>query len=237
MRRQRDIMQEPSQRLVEGATHVPERRAVVAALAAAGIVGPILFTVVFIVQGLLRPGYSPVADPISALATGPNGWVQDLNFIVLGVLMIAYAVGLHLGARPARAGILGPALLAAAGAGAVLSGIVPLQAVADGLTYEPVGHTVAVFVAFLGAGGGLILMSRRMAGDPSWRSLANYTLATGIAIVVLFLAVGALASTPDAPLYRWFGLAQRVLLAVWYPCLIILALRLLGITRATEALR
>jgi hypothetical protein len=65
----------------------------------------------------------------------------------------------------------------------------------------------------LGAGIGLIALSRRMTSDPSWRSLATYTLATGIAIVVLFLAVGGLASTSDAPLYRWFGLTQRVLLA------------------------
>ena len=237
MRRQREVMEEPSRRLVEQAAHVPRRRAVAAALAAAGIVGPILFTVVFVVHGLLRSDYSPVGDPISALAIGPYGWVQDLNFIVFGVLMLAYAVGLHLGLRPARAGILGPALLALAGVGAVLSGVVPLRAVAGGGTYEPAGHTVAVFMAFLGAGIGLIALSRRMTGDPRWRSLATYTLATGIAIVVLFLAVGALASTPDAPLNRWFGLTQRVLLAVWYPCLIILALRLLRVTRAAEALR
>ena len=237
MRGQRDLMQEPSRRLVEGATHVPERRAVVAALAAAGIVGPILFTVVVVIQGLLRPGYSPVADPISALATGPNGWVQNLNFIVLGSLMLAHAVGLHLGMRPARAGMVGPALLALAGMGAVLSGVVPLRAVAGGLAHEPVGHTVAVFMSFLGAGVGLILISRRMTGDPRWRSLGTYALATGSAIIVLFLAIGALASTPDAPLNRWFGLTQRLLLVVWFPCVIVLALRLLRITRAGEALR
>jgi hypothetical membrane protein len=234
---QRDLMQEPSRRLVEGAAHVPERRAVVAALATAGIVGPILFTVVVVIQGLLRPGYSPVADPISALATGPNGWVQNLNFIVLGLLMLAYAVGLDLGMRPARAGMVGPTFLALAGMGAVLSGVVPLRAVAGGLTYEPVGHTVAVFMSFLGAGVGLILISRRMTGDPRWRSLGTYVLATGSAIIVLFLAIGALASTPDAPLNRWFGLTQRLLLVVWFPCVIVLALRLLRITRGGEALR
>jgi hypothetical protein len=76
-----------------------------------------------------------------------------------------------------------------------------------------------------------------MTSDPRWRGLATYTLATGITIVVLFLAIGALASTPDVPLYRWFGLTQRVLLAVWYPCLIVLSLRLLRVTRAARALR
>jgi hypothetical protein len=45
--------------------------------------------VVAVVQGLLRPGYSFMADPVVALVAGPSGWVQDLNFVVLGAAMIA----------------------------------------------------------------------------------------------------------------------------------------------------
>jgi hypothetical protein len=50
-----------------------------------------------VVQGLLRPGYSFVASPVVALVAGPSGWVQDLNFVVLGAAMIAFAIGLQLG--------------------------------------------------------------------------------------------------------------------------------------------
>jgi hypothetical membrane protein len=214
-------------------THCQQRRAVAAALVVAGIAGLTLFTLSFVVQDLLRPDYSPVADPISALGIGPSGWVQNLTFIVLGPLIGAYALGLHLGMRPARAGLLGPALLTLAGVGSVLLGVVPLQAVAGGGISEPAGHTVASFLVFLGTGLGLIALSQRMAADPWWRSLAVYALATGVALVVGFLAVGGLAATPGAPLYRWFGLAQRALLAVWYPCMITLALRLLRLARTT----
>jgi hypothetical protein len=50
-------------------------------LAWAGIVGPILFTVVFLAQeALRRDEFSPVAEPISALEVGPIGWVQQLNY-------------------------------------------------------------------------------------------------------------------------------------------------------------
>jgi hypothetical protein len=77
-------------------------RSVIAALAVAGIAGPIMFAVVALVQSLLRPEHSLVADPISALAAGPSGWVQDVNFLLFGSLMIAYAIGLHLGVRPSR---------------------------------------------------------------------------------------------------------------------------------------
>ncbi len=237
MGRQRDVRREPSRRLVQEATQVAKRRIVLAALAVAGIAGPILFTVAFVVQGLLRPDYSPVAQPVSALAVGPNGWVQDVNFFVLGPLMLAYAVGLHLGVRPARAGMVGPVLLALSAAGIVLAGAVPMRQVAGGLTYEPAGHEVAAFMIFLGAGAGLMVISRRLAGDPRWRSLATFALAAGATVVVLFLAIGVLASTPDAPFYHWLGLAQRVLIAVYLPGMIVLALRLLRVASAADAVR
>jgi len=77
----------------------------IAALAVAGIAGPVIFVVVVIVQSLLHPDYSHMALPISALAAWPGGWVQNVNFVVFGLLMIAYAIGLHFGVRPSRAGV------------------------------------------------------------------------------------------------------------------------------------
>lgn len=70
-----------------------------------------------------------------------------------------------------------------------------------------------------------------MAGDPRWHSLASYALATGIALFVMFVAVRVLVVPDDAPLHQWAGLVQRVVLAVWFPCLIVLAHRLIRVTR------
>jgi tetrahydromethanopterin S-methyltransferase subunit C len=92
-------------------------------------------------------------------------------------------------------------------------------------------------MSFLGAGTGLIVISQRMAGDPRWRSVATYALASGIAIVILFVATFALVIPPDAPLHSWGGLVQRVTIAVWFPCTIVLALRLLRVARAADAPR
>src|SRR4051812_40994685 len=61
-------------KMMEGADHgLKQRRSVIAALAAAGIAGPIMFAVVALAQSLLRPEHSLVADPISELAAGPSG--------------------------------------------------------------------------------------------------------------------------------------------------------------------
>jgi len=70
-----------------GSAHSFERRSVLSVLATAGIVGPIIFTVV--VQSLLHPDPSEMALPISALAAWPGGWVQNANFLLFGVLMKA----------------------------------------------------------------------------------------------------------------------------------------------------
>ena len=55
-----------------------------ARLIVAGLVAPFPFIALVIVQGLLQPGYSHVVQPISALAALPLGWLQNLNFYILG---------------------------------------------------------------------------------------------------------------------------------------------------------
>jgi hypothetical membrane protein len=234
MSRQRDVEQHSRPPASDDAL---EPRSVIAALAVAGIVGPILFAVVALVQSLLRPEHSLVADPISALAAGPSGWVQDVNFLVFGSLMIAYAIGLHLGVRPTRWGVVGLAFLVLSGVGLVWAGLFPATDATGARWDDRVLHIVAFPMTFLGAGIGLIVMSRRMAGDPRWRSLATYALATGIAVLVLLLAGGGLVRPPGAPLHPWWGLFQWVLLAVWFPCTVVLALRLLRVARAADTPR
>jgi hypothetical membrane protein len=224
--------------VTEGAAHALERRrSVIATLAAAGIAGPLIFAMVAVVHSLLRSDHSLVALPISALATGPSGWVQDVNFVITGVLFLAYPIGLHLEVRQTRGGVVGPALLVVSGAGLVLAGVFPAVDASGNLTYDSLGHTVASFMAFLGTGGGFIVMSRRLAGDPSWRNVAAYTLGSGIAIVVLVFAFGALAERPGAPLHPWIGLFQWVMVAVWITCTVVLCLRLLRSTRGADAPR
>ncbi len=74
----------------------------VRAMAAAGIVGPILFTVGFLLLGFVRRDeYDWIRQQVSNLTAGPYGWAQQLNFAVFGLLSILFAVGSNGGcARP-----------------------------------------------------------------------------------------------------------------------------------------
>jgi len=208
-------------------------RTLTAALAVAGVAGPVIFTAGFLAQELLRlEEYSPIAEPVSALEAGPNGWVQQLNFVVFGLLTIAFASGLHRGVRPSRAGVLGPGIIALSGVGLLLAALFPLREDAAGVTYDPGGHIVAGFTFFLSSAVGLIIVSRRLARDARWHGLAGYALIAGVVALAAFPIMGALVMPDDGPLHAWAGLAQRLLiLGVIFPCWIVLARRLWQLQR------
>ena len=209
---------------IESGTEVRRRR-LTSTLALAGIIGPLLFTSLVGLQGLLLPDYSHVSQPISALAAWPTGWIQNVNFYVAGALTMTFAVALHLGVQPTRRGSAGAGLLVLGGLGLVWAGIFPWKMV-DGVPAETAPHVIGAVTVFTATGLGFVVFSRRMIGDPRWRDLATYTMLTGIAILLLFVAVGFFAIDDGAPLHAWTGLLQRVLCAVWFTCLIVLALRL-----------
>jgi hypothetical membrane protein len=197
----------------------------------AGIIGPVLFTAAFMAQeAFRRDEYDPFAQPVSALEAGPSGWIQQLNFVVFGLLTIVFAVGLHRGLRASRAGIVGPGLLSVSGIGLLAAAAFPLREDAAGLTYDPGGHVFAGPTFFLSSALGLIVVSRRLAHDPRWQSIARYTLVAGIVALAGFAVGGALVVPDAAPLHDWVGLYQRlIILAVIFPCRIVLSLRLLQV--------
>lgn len=199
----------------------------------AGMLGPVLFTVTFIGQELFRmEEYSPLAEPVSALEAGPNGWIQQLNFVVFGVLTMMFAVGLHLGLRPMRLGVIGPALFFVTGVAAIMAGVFPLREDAAGVTYDPGGHMPAGMTFFLGSTLALIVISFRVARDPRWRGLRYYLGTTAVALIIGNVIMVRLVIPDDAPLHDWAGLGQRILvLGLLFPARIALSHRLIRVGR------
>jgi len=196
--------------------------------ALAGIVGPLLFTLTFFVQeAFRRDEFSPVAEPVSALEAGPNGWIQQVNFVVFGLMIFAFAVGLNRGVPGTGTWTLGPALLGIAAFGPILAAVFPLREDAAGVTYDPGGHFVSGVTFFLGTSLALLALARQLSRDAHWRGLATYTATCGVLALIGFVVMGLLAIPEGAPLHDYAGLAQRtVLLLVTFPCLVALALRL-----------
>ena len=202
--------------------------------AMAGIAGPVLFTLGFLAQEQLRRGeYDPIREVVSALEAGTHGWIQQVNFVILGVLTMIFAVGLHRGLAPSRAGMVGPVALFISGAVNVLAAIFPLREDAAGATYDPGGHQVAGTLFFATSFIALIALSRRCAADPRWRNIAGWMLAAGLLAALSFPLMGALVIPDNAPLHDWAGLAQRlIVLVLLFPARMALAIRLLRLSPA-----
>ena len=197
----------------------------------AGMVGPALFAVVFILQNLVRTDDHAIAEPVSALSIGEYGWVQRLNFVVLGVLLLVFAAALHRGVASSRLGWVGPTLFSVAGAGLFVAATFSLARDETGAIYDPNFHQVGGMMFFGGTALGLVAMSRRLARDPRWRNLSRYTLGAGIASIAGGVVINALANSDDAPLHGEAGLIQRVIvLAFIFPALITLGHRLRRLT-------
>ena len=186
---------------------------------------PVWFTTLVIVQGALLPDYSHVRLPISALAAWPTGWMQTLNFYVFGALTMAFAVALNSTVQTTRWGHTGFVLLVMGGLGLILAGIFPWRMV-QGVPTETPAHVVGAIMTFAATGLGLVVFSRRMRADFRWRDLATYTTCSGVVVLLLFVLVGFFAIDDGTPLHQWAGLIQRILCAVWFACMIVLAVRL-----------
>ena len=193
----------------------------------AGICGPALFTAAFVAQGYLRDDHDAIAQPVSALEAGPNGWVQQANFVFFGVCTLVFALGLHQHLARGRRSWVPTALLAVSGCALFLAAAFPLRLNAAGQVYDPGLHAVSGITYFSASGLALVALSRRMAVDEAWRYLAAYTLAAGSLAVAAFVMLGGFVMPDGAPLHAYAGLLQRAtLMVITFPCLVACALRL-----------
>lgn len=221
----------------------PQVRAVAASgarmwrlLLAAGVVGPALFVVALLVEGATRPGYSAWRQFGSELELSSQGWEQVANFLMCGVLCIAFAVGLRWALRRGKGAIAGPAALVVFGAALIVAGIFKTD---PGLGYPPgvpalatptshgAVHALAGLFAFVSLAVACFALARRFAGDPRWRGWAAYSIATGT------VAVGSLvvSNVPAITTHGLTGLIQRIGIVAGWAWIVLLAARLLRDTR------
>ncbi|MFT3697760.1 MAG: DUF998 domain-containing protein [Kofleriaceae bacterium] len=191
-----------------------------------GVVGPVVFMLVALIEGAMRPGYRPWRNFVSQLALGERGWVQTTNFVVSGILGLVFAVGL---ARTSH-GIAFPVLFGIFGLGLIASGVFPCD---PGLGYPPGApptwpRTASRSGNLHNLGGALtfgsVIVASFVAAARSADGYRIYSIATGIAVPILFVATGALATrgAGDPPI----GLVQRLAIGIGWTWMAVFALRL-----------
>ncbi|MEU8300875.1 DUF998 domain-containing protein [Micromonospora sp. NPDC048909] len=205
-----------------------------------GIVAGPLFVLTFLIDGATRDGYNPLRHPVSSLALGEHGWTQTVNFLVCGLLTLAFAIGVRRALRPGRAATWGPLLIGVWAVGLLVAGAFTTDPVSgypagtpdaptaystSGALHDGVGFP-ALIVAFF-------VFTRRFAGQRR-RGWAIYSALTGLAFLAGFILASA-GFSQTAGLVDLAGLYQRITIVIGLLWLTLLAVHLRNHLSSTAA--
>jgi hypothetical protein len=186
---------------------------------------------VALIEGATRPGYSAWTHYVSELSLSDQGWMQIVNFIVAGMLIVCGAVGLARTLQHGPGAAWGPRLIGIFGVGLVAAGVFvmdPTHGYPEALatrapqTLHGVLHGVAGLVCFTSLGSAALVLARRFT-----RGWAIYSTISGLIVLSFFVTStmgDVLAKTdviPDSPT----GLLQRIAIVAGWTWLALLLLR------------
>lgn len=165
-----------------------------------GMVAGPLYVAVSLAQALTREGFDLSRHPWSLLANGDLGWIQITNFVVSGLLVVAFALGLRIVLGGGRGGTWGPWLIGLYGLSLVAAGLfradpamgfpVGSPAVPTSISTHGIVHFAAGGVGFTGLAIACFIVATRYAaeGRPGW---AWFGRATGGLFLLGFMAIAS----------------------------------------------
>ena len=190
--------------------------------------GPLLFFAIASVEGFLRAGYDPILQPISALALGPRGWIQELNFALIAASLFSFAVVLRKALRPGPASVAGPGLFVFMTIGIALSGAFVMDPPGAPPTLAGRLHLAGGLLFFPWMPIALLVVARGFRRDTRWRPYFAYTLVTGLfclATIVFFLIFVGPPGTGPRAYPEVAGLVQRLQLLPFFTWIALVARR------------
>ena len=190
-----------------------------------GVIGPVVFVAAFLVLGATREGYDAARTMVSQLSLGDQGWQMIAAFVVGGVLIAGFAVGLRgaLGGGPGST--WGPILVGVAGVGLVVAGVFVTDPALGYPAGAPTGfptassshgviHLLAALGVFVGLPAAEIVMARRFRADGNGGWALYSWLTAGVGLAAYALAVAG-PSGVDA-LLPVVGIMQRISIVVGF---------------------
>jgi hypothetical protein len=196
-----------------------------------GVIAGPFYVIVSLGQALTRTGFDLSRHEWSLLANGSLGWIQIVNFLLTGAMIVAFAVGL----RRADQGRWAPRLIAVYGLGMVGAGIFRADpslgfppGTPDGpgaVSWHGLLHFVCAGIGFGCMIAACLVMAHRFArassdgrstsvGDRGW---AGFSAVTGVAFLGAFIGVASSGSGNPALIYTF--IAAVVLVFAWISAL------------------
>lgn len=146
----------------------------------------------------LTPDYNVVTQSFSALSTMRHGWVESLNFIVSGILMFGFGLGLRKEMASGFGALMIPSLQCALGCAFIFMG--PCGG--------PAFQRVLTLLILLGFSFELMLFACRFVSDERWKGWVYLTLL----VAILMLVFGFLFEWSDTLKGPYTGVFERAML-------------------------
>jgi hypothetical membrane protein len=201
------------------------RRRWVAIGAAAGVAGPVAFTLAWVAGSLRQPRLPVTAAQISGLAAenATDPWLMIAGFVALGCCAVGFGAALAAGLGGYRTSGPGPAVIQAAGVLAIAAGLLRrdhLLLTAGPESWHNHAHDVVSAASYVLLVAGPVLLAWRLRRDSRWRRLAG-SLAAAAAV-----AAGLLVAFYADPRDSWDGTLQRIAVSLPLAAVVAVAVRL-----------
>lgn len=176
-------------------------------LAICGILSPIVYTVMWILGGILQPDYNHIQDDISSLfaVSAPNKGLMQSFIITSSVLLFVFYIGLQEGINNGGGSIVGPILfLTSSVLGILVALFFPLDAGGEIITLRGKMHLILVVGSGLLTIAGMVALYFRLQLVEVWSAFATYSLISAIVSLILVIISGIFIKS------KYRGLLERL---------------------------
>ncbi len=189
-------------------------------IALGGMIGPVLYTLMWILGGILQPDYSHIRDDVSSLmAVGaPNKRLFDVIQLTNIILVIIFFSNFHWALDGGQGSIIGPACF-------VLTNLINIPVVLFYPLDEGGGiespkaqmHVKLVMIMAVFGAAGMLALWYRLSNTPGWTWYGTYSL-----ITFIFTAItGVIASKTAGS--EIMGLTERLVVTANVQYIFVLA--------------
>lgn len=195
------------------------------------LAGGVLSLAITTVQGVCRQDFDAWHQAISALSLGPGGWLQMVNLMAFGVVVLTTISPWRTILAGGRGGTAYPVLTALVGFAFIGVGLIrqdpapgydPERLLLTAPTPPGLAHLAIAGVAVLASVAALLVMAARFAGDPVWRRWSLYSCGTALFVIACVTVYGVWSVQPTgfagtferaavvAPLLWMFAFLRRL---------------------------
>jgi len=170
-------------------------------LPACGTIGPIIFVIVFLIEDSTRAEFSPVRNLVSQLSLGDKGWINIINLVLFGVLIILFSFGIKYASKDNAGDIASPTMFMFLGIALIIAGIFVID---PGLGYPPNSepafsisgliHQVAGLIVFVSFTANCFISARKLGKETNEQGFKIISIVFGVIIPANWIIASTMVS-------------------------------------------